>query len=210
MTAAPRVWTFFYGSYINFEVLGEVALVPENWEVARVAGFDIRIQPRANLVRSDAGTVYGIVATATHEELARLYAHAQDVLGELLPAGTGAGRDPRREVAARAVLYLPGHEPAAGGPRLCRAHLGPGPVLWVSALVPGPPGKLRRLRKHVRCPIAESERLREGSFMRPAVADSQAQEPGRARCPETGRRRSWYRAADRLNRDDEIREDLDG
>jgi hypothetical protein len=35
------------------------------------------------LVRSDAHTVYGIAATATHDELARLYAHAHDVLGEL-------------------------------------------------------------------------------------------------------------------------------
>jgi hypothetical protein len=51
--------------------------------MARLAGFDIRIQPRANLVRSDVGTVYGIVATATHDELARLYGHARDVLGEL-------------------------------------------------------------------------------------------------------------------------------
>ena len=83
MEAMPKVWTFFYGSYINFEVLKEVELVPESWEVARLAGFDIRIQPRANLIRSDAATVYGIVATATHDELARLYAHAHDVLGEL-------------------------------------------------------------------------------------------------------------------------------
>jgi hypothetical protein len=30
MTAVPQVWTFFYGSYINFEVLREVDLVPEN------------------------------------------------------------------------------------------------------------------------------------------------------------------------------------
>ncbi len=40
MTAAPRVWTFFYGSYINFEVLQEVDLVPQNWEVARLAALD--------------------------------------------------------------------------------------------------------------------------------------------------------------------------
>lgn len=82
MTVAPRVWTFFYGSYINFDVLREVDFVPEHWEAARLAGFDISIQPRANLIRSDAGTVYGIMATATHDELARLYAHARDVLGE--------------------------------------------------------------------------------------------------------------------------------
>jgi hypothetical protein len=79
----PKVWTFFYGSYMNFDVLKEVEIVLEDWEVARLAGYDIRIEPRANLVRSDRDSVYGIVAAATHGELERLYAHAQDVLGEL-------------------------------------------------------------------------------------------------------------------------------
>ena len=78
----PLFWTFFYGSYINLNVLREVNYVPETWEVARLAGFDIRIQPRANLVRSDEHSVYGILATGTHAELGRLYAHAKDVLGE--------------------------------------------------------------------------------------------------------------------------------
>src|SRR5438552_5316271 len=81
--AEPRIWTFFYRSYINFTVLKEVDLVPERWEVARLSGFDIRIQPRANLVRSDQHCVYGVVATANHQELAQLYAHAKDVLGEV-------------------------------------------------------------------------------------------------------------------------------
>ena len=81
--AGPNVWVFFYGSYINFGVLREVDLVPEQWEVARLDGFDIRVQPRANLVPSDQHRVYGIVATATHAELDRLYAHARDVLGEV-------------------------------------------------------------------------------------------------------------------------------
>ena len=80
--AELRVWVFFYGSYMNFDVLKEVSFVPEQWEVARVNGFDIVIQPRANLVRSDRRCVYGILATATHAELDRLYAHAKGVLGE--------------------------------------------------------------------------------------------------------------------------------
>jgi hypothetical protein len=80
--AAASVWTFFYGSYMNFEVLGEVGIVPGSWEVARLCGFDIVIGPRANLVRSDEACVYGIVAAATQAELARLYVHAKDVLGE--------------------------------------------------------------------------------------------------------------------------------
>jgi hypothetical protein len=79
---APEVWTFFYGSYINPDVLKEVGLIPKHWDVARLSGYDIRIQPRANLIRAEEHCVYGIVATATHAELDRLYAHARDVLGE--------------------------------------------------------------------------------------------------------------------------------
>jgi hypothetical protein len=80
--AAPKVWVFFYGSYMNFDVLREVQLSPDRWEVARLSGFDVRIAPRANLIRSPSASVYGLLATATHDELTRLYAHARDVLGE--------------------------------------------------------------------------------------------------------------------------------
>ena len=76
-----KVWTFFYGSYMNFNVLKEVDIVPEEFEVAKLNGFDIRIQPLANLVPSNQHCVYRIMATVTHEELERLYVHAQDVLG---------------------------------------------------------------------------------------------------------------------------------
>ena len=79
--AEPKVWTFFYGSYINLEVLAELDYAPDHVETAKISGFDIVIRPIANLVRSDEHTVYGIIATATHEELARLYAHAREVLG---------------------------------------------------------------------------------------------------------------------------------
>jgi hypothetical protein len=78
----PKIWTFFYGSYINLDVLREVNYVPEQWEVARLASFEIQIQPRANLVHSNQHSVYGILATGGHAELGRLYAHAKDVLGE--------------------------------------------------------------------------------------------------------------------------------
>jgi len=79
----PKIWTFFYGSYMNFNVLKEVNYILEQWEAAKLHGFDIVIQPRANLARSEPHCVYGIVATATHQELDRLYAHAQNVLGEI-------------------------------------------------------------------------------------------------------------------------------
>lgn len=67
---------------MNRRVLGEVDLVPDELEPARVAGWDILIKPRANLVRSETSSVHGVLTRATHDELARLYAHAKDVLGE--------------------------------------------------------------------------------------------------------------------------------
>ena len=78
----PAVWVFFYGSYMNRNVLREADLAPDRLEPARLPGFDIRVEPRANLVRSEEHSVYGVLGRATHEELGRLYAHARDVLGE--------------------------------------------------------------------------------------------------------------------------------
>ncbi len=78
----PKVWVFFYGSYMNRAVLAEVDLRPADWSAARLDGFDVRIGPRANLVRAPGRAVFGALATATHSELERLYAHARDVLGE--------------------------------------------------------------------------------------------------------------------------------
>jgi hypothetical protein len=77
----PSVTTFFYGSYINRKVLCEVELAPARFEVAKLPGWDIRIRPLANLVPSEQHTVYGVLASATHAELERLYRHAREVLG---------------------------------------------------------------------------------------------------------------------------------
>jgi cation transport regulator ChaC len=80
---APKIWTFFYGSYMNLDVLREVKLVPEQYAVASLDGFEIQIAPRANLVHAEGQCVWGIVATASHAELDRLYQHAREVLGEI-------------------------------------------------------------------------------------------------------------------------------
>jgi hypothetical protein len=77
----PEIWTFFYGSFINLDVLKELDYTPRKYEVARLPGFDITIRPLANLVRSEEHTAYGIVATGTHTNLSRLYDHAENILG---------------------------------------------------------------------------------------------------------------------------------
>ena len=78
-----KVWVFFYGSYINLDVLAEVDLVPVGVEVVTLDGFDFVIAPRANIIPSSDGIVYGILGQATHAELDRLYSeHSQGKLGQ--------------------------------------------------------------------------------------------------------------------------------
>jgi hypothetical protein len=81
MTGARTVWTFYYGSNINLEILKRFDYVPDRVEVARLPGFDIAIRPLANLAPSERHSVYGILATGTHDDLERLY--GRYVQGEL-------------------------------------------------------------------------------------------------------------------------------
>ena len=107
--SGPKIWVFFYGSFINLEVLAEVGFVPDRVEVARLSGFDIRIGPLANLVRSDRHCVYGILVQATHTELERLYAQGwvSTYLPEAVLVETEAGR------MLPALTYIkPAMEPA--------------------------------------------------------------------------------------------------
>lgn len=78
----PKIWVFFFGAYINFSVLREIDLIPEEYRVATLGGFKLSIEPSATLTREPGSTVWGIIATATHEELRRLYVeHAKIFLG---------------------------------------------------------------------------------------------------------------------------------
>jgi hypothetical protein len=107
------VRVFFYGSFINRDVLAEVGLIPRDVDVARAWGFDLRIGPLANLVPSERDSVYGIVCRATHAELARLY--AQDWVGTYLPEAVIV--ETRRGGILPALCYVAPstrHVPASG------------------------------------------------------------------------------------------------
>ena len=71
MVAPMRVCVFFYGSAMNPKVLAEV--VVGEVQVASLAGFALTITPRANLVEEEGACTYGLVGSATHEQLDRLY-----------------------------------------------------------------------------------------------------------------------------------------
>lgn len=120
-----RVWVFFYGSYMSPAVLREVDFVPEAFEVARLDGYDIRIAPRANLVPSSQHSVYGVLAQATHAELARLYTHAKDVLGETYLPHPVLAQDSRGAWVPALCYIAPSMAPRRPDPAYVARIVGP-------------------------------------------------------------------------------------
>ena len=70
---APRVDVFFYGSFINPAVLRRNGFAAERLEAGLVAGYEIAFRPTATLDRAPGGVVYGVMCSATHDELTALY-----------------------------------------------------------------------------------------------------------------------------------------
>ena len=69
-----RVDVFFYGLFMDADLLRAKGLAPKGGEVAFVDGMTLRIGRRAALVPDPSGRVYGIVMSLTLDELGRLYA----------------------------------------------------------------------------------------------------------------------------------------
>lgn len=68
-----KVQVFFYGSFISLSVLEGAGLKKRAFAPASVHGYELVIQPSANMVEAGDGVVYGILANLTHAELETLY-----------------------------------------------------------------------------------------------------------------------------------------
>jgi protein-S-isoprenylcysteine O-methyltransferase Ste14 len=68
-----RADVFFYGLFMDPDLLRSKGLVPESVELASVPGFALRIGQRAALVPDRTGRAHGIVMSLTLAELERLY-----------------------------------------------------------------------------------------------------------------------------------------
>ena len=68
-----RIDGFFYGLFMDRDILRESQVVAENPRRAYVDGYALRIGRRATLVPSSQARVYGMVFALTHDDLERLY-----------------------------------------------------------------------------------------------------------------------------------------
>jgi hypothetical protein len=72
-TGDRRVTVFFYGLFMDLELLRGKALAPMNPRRARVGGLRLRIGDRAALEEAAGSEVYGFVVELTHAEIELLY-----------------------------------------------------------------------------------------------------------------------------------------
>jgi gamma-glutamyl AIG2-like cyclotransferase len=68
-----RIEVFFYGLFMDDDLLRSKGIVPTNPRAATVEGFGLRIGKRATLVPSTRERSYGMIMGLTSEELKTLY-----------------------------------------------------------------------------------------------------------------------------------------
>ncbi len=68
-----RIDGFFYGLFMDVQVLRQAGTRPSNFRRAYVADFALRIGQRATLVPSPGARAYGMLIALTHAELEHLY-----------------------------------------------------------------------------------------------------------------------------------------
>ena len=89
-----RIDGFFYGLFMDEDILGESQIVPANPRRAFVDGYALRIGRRATLIPDSDARAYGMVFALTHNELERLYTapgleqyRPEAVLAQILEGG---------------------------------------------------------------------------------------------------------------------------
>lgn len=69
-----RIDGFFYGLFMDSDILRESQVVPARPRRAYVSGYGLRIGRRATLVPTPGARAYGMVFELTHDEIEKLYA----------------------------------------------------------------------------------------------------------------------------------------
>jgi len=71
-----RIEVFFYGLFMDADLLRTKGARPVNIRAASVPGFALRIGQRATLLRGPDARAYGVVMELTHSEIEQLYSEA--------------------------------------------------------------------------------------------------------------------------------------
>ena len=73
MLTTDPVKVFFYGSFMDLEVLRTLGVVPRTFETAELKNWSITFSPMATLVQGEGDFVYGTIAELSLDEVRMLY-----------------------------------------------------------------------------------------------------------------------------------------
>ncbi|HXE90752.1 MAG TPA: gamma-glutamylcyclotransferase family protein [Terriglobales bacterium] len=76
MDTPRRIEVFFYGLFMDVELLRGKGAEPQKLRAGSVPGYSLRIGQRATLAPDAQGRAYGMLMQLTHAELEQLYAEA--------------------------------------------------------------------------------------------------------------------------------------
>jgi AIG2-like family len=80
---SKRVAVFFYGSFMRPDVMAKAEFNPTSVDVAQLNGYDICLDPHANIFPSPMHSIHGIVVQISHAALDRMYGASG--VGSFLP-----------------------------------------------------------------------------------------------------------------------------
>ena len=112
--SSPRLFdVFFYGLFMDAEVLAERGVVPRLPRLAFIEDHSVRLESKATLQRATGKRAYGVLFRLTHDEMDTLYSSMNDYAAEAFLAMPVAGNHCAGPVAAISMVH---REPPQKGP----------------------------------------------------------------------------------------------
>ena len=140
---------FFYGSFMDLEVLRTLGVVPKTFETAELKNWSITFSPMATLVQSEGDSVYGTLADLSPDEVRMLY--TRDDLKHYNPVDITVATKRNKRVPAQCYISKPGKRQKPSVEYLLR-------VTQAAESLGFPPAYLAKLRRTPTTQIGNSER----------------------------------------------------
>jgi AIG2-like family len=102
---AESLKIFFYGSFMDLEILRTLGVVPQTFENAELKNWRITFSPMATLVRSERDSVYGAIAELSRTEVRKLY--SRDDLKHYKPVDISVSTKRSKSVPAQVYISEP-------------------------------------------------------------------------------------------------------
>lgn len=95
---------FFYGLYMDEEILKSKGVVPREKQLACAKGYKLRVGNMATLLRNESSEAYGVVYSLTYEEIDKLYKGSglTDYIAEVMVVET----EDKKQIATLCCILL--------------------------------------------------------------------------------------------------------